>query len=120
MVPSRVLVSGAVRFDGGTPPFDGATLRVRLRDVTVADAPARTVAEQVISGVSVHQPGAAVPYELRSASRLEPGRAYTVEAHVDLNSTGQIKQGDFITMASHPVPPNLSPARVDVRVHRIG
>ncbi|MCC7372250.1 MAG: YbaY family lipoprotein [Chloroflexi bacterium] len=109
-----------MRFDSSAPPFDGATLRIKLRDVTMAGAAAQTVAEQVISGVSVHQPGAGVPYELRSASRLEPGRAYLVEVHVDLNSTGQIKQGDFITMASHPVPITPTPARVDVQVHQIG
>ena len=115
----QVLVTGAVRFDSDAPPFEDATVRVKLRDVTQTDAPARTVAEQVVKGVSLRRPGGAIPFELRSAARLRPGQAYLLEAHVDLTGSGEIEPGDFITMASHPVTPGPSPARVDVAVHRI-
>jgi uncharacterized lipoprotein YbaY len=39
---------------GGVPPLRGATLRVRLLDVTYADAPSQVVAEQA---VPVEHPG---------------------------------------------------------------
>jgi len=117
---SQVLVSGTVRLDPDAPEIDGATVRVKLRDVTLADAPAGTVAEEVVAPVSLRASGGAIPFELRGPARLVPGHAYLVEAHVDLTGSGEIEPGDFITMESHPVPAGPRPAHVDVRVHRIG
>lgn len=112
-------VAGTVELEAGAPPFEGATVRVKLRDVTMADKPAQTVAEQVIDGVSHRATTGRIPFELHATTGLAPDRKYLVEAHVDLNGSGEIEPGDFITMTSHPVAPGPEPTRVDVQVRRI-
>jgi putative lipoprotein len=116
---AQPLVTGTVELGPDAPQFTGATVRVKLRDVTMADAAARTIAEQVIDGVS-HPATGRIPFELRGPATLDRGHAYLVEAHVDMNGSGEIESGDLITTASHPVPGGSAPARVDVQVHRIG
>jgi uncharacterized lipoprotein YbaY len=97
-------IAGELRFREPPPDLRNATVRVRLQDVSRADASAETVAEQTIEGPSI-QPdgdGGTVQFALE-APELDVRRSYSLVAHVDLNGTGEIEPGDFLTMESVPV-----------------
>lgn len=96
-------VTGRVAFGSDARFFSGATVRVRLEDVSRADASARTLAEQVIRDVSYTPGGASdVPFVLH-VERLSERRAYSVRVHVDLDGDGDIKRGDYVSTESYPV-----------------
>ncbi|MGL4285894.1 MAG: YbaY family lipoprotein [Phreatobacter sp.] len=91
------------------PP--GAVVEVKLIDVSLADAPARTIAEtRVAAG-----PGSPIRYRLRfDRAEIQPRRSYALQARISL--------GDrllFITTTRHTVFAG-GPNRTDIRVERVG
>jgi uncharacterized lipoprotein YbaY len=118
---TQPLVRGQVRFEPGAPPVVNATVRLQLEDVSLADAPARVVAQQVIRDVSVRTPAATpIPFLLHGPVGLDPRPTYNLRVHVDLNGNGQIEVGDFITMRRVPVSLRSRPGVADVLVRRVG
>ena len=114
-----IVVDGVIRLPDGAPTFAGATVRVRLLDVTRADAPSRTVAEVTIPGVS-HPGGRGDIAFARPGAGVDPRAHYIVHVHVDVDGDGGVSSGDLITMASHPVLTFGHPNRVTVRVRPVG
>ena len=114
------IVQGQVQFERDAPTFVDATVRVQLEDVTLADAPARVVAEQVIPGVSyTNRSGASVSFALESVERLDERARYNLRVHVDIAGTGRVTPGDFITQESYPVHPGAQPVELTVVVRRV-
>jgi uncharacterized lipoprotein YbaY len=114
-----LLVRGEVRFEERAPSFSGATLYVRLEEVTTADAAARIVSEEVRRDVAL-DPGA----DERLTSSLtggapNPRASYSVRAHVDIDGDGQVSAGDFISTQSYPVLTSGHPDQVSVLVQRV-
>jgi uncharacterized lipoprotein YbaY len=113
------IVEGEIHF----PPdaaFVGATVHVRLQDVTLADGPARTVAEQTIPNVShPGSSGGTVAFSLR-AGRFDMRARYVVRVHVDVDRDGRVSRGDYISTESYPVLTLGHPNRVIVRVRSVG
>jgi putative lipoprotein len=119
-MPEQPIVQGQVQFEPDAPAFANATIRVRLEDVTLADAPARVVAEQVIPGVShVGRSGAAVPFSLESTEGLDERARYNLRVHVDIDGTGRVTPGDFVTQESYPVHPGAPLVELTVFVRRV-
>jgi uncharacterized lipoprotein YbaY len=116
---TEATVTGAVRLPAGTPPFIGATVRVSLLDVTRADAPARLVAEQTIPDAS-HPGGAGegFVFALRAPS-IDTRARYVVRAHIDVDGSGRVSPGDYVTATSYPVLTAGYPDRVVVDVRRV-
>jgi uncharacterized lipoprotein YbaY len=114
------VVQGEVQFPEDTPAFSDGTIRVSLLDVTRADAPARTVAEQRIANVC-HPggPGEGVSFVLR-VSGVNARARYEVRAHVDLDGDGRVSPGDYISTQSYPVLTSGHPDRLMVGVRRVG
>lgn len=74
----RLLVTGTLNYDNFvvTP---GCTIEVRLDDVSLADAPATTLAREFINP----QASAPIPFTLRYvASEIDPAHRYTVAARI--------------------------------------
>lgn len=113
-MPPRVLVQGRIRFETGSPDFSGALLRLRLEDVSRADAGARLLAEQVVD--ITHARGDSFPYTLVGDVTPEVGALCTVRAHIDLDRTGTVTRGDFISTQSYPIDVAKSPADIDILV----
>lgn len=112
---ARVRVIVTILPHGAERPPAGAAVHVEVRDTTYEDARAEAV------GRAAGRVGAdATVRELATIevilARL-PART-TVWAHVDADGDGQVSRGDFLTTASHPVPPG-DPAAVEVTVRRI-
>src|SRR4051794_39914678 len=98
MDPPRVLdeneplVTGQIIIAAGVPALRGATVHVRLEDVSYADAPATLVAEVTISVLDHPAAGGTnadsstiVPFAIRPTHRptIDPGADYTLRAWVD-------------------------------------
>lgn len=120
-IPLPLLVRGTVLLPADCATFSRGQARIRLLDVTMLDAPARVVAEQVISNVS---PGEPVEFELR-AEVPPTGGSYSVSAHVKPNPDptsdkyDDIEPGDYLTTQSYPVQPSADrTAEVVVEVCR--
>ena len=113
------VVEGEIHF----PPdavFVGATIHVRLLDATLADGPARTVAEQTIPNVShPRDSGGSVAFALR-AGGLDARARYVVRVHVDVDGDGRVSRGDYTSTESYPVLTWGHPNRVVVRVRPVG
>ena len=119
-VTRRLLVRGEIHFEPSAPSFHGATAYVRLEDVTLADAPARTVAEQILHDVS-HGEAASRPvqFALYGDAPLDERARYSLRVHVSPSGSPELRAGDYVTMESYPVSAVSLPANVDVVVYRI-
>jgi uncharacterized lipoprotein YbaY len=119
-LPGQLIARGEIRFEPASPPFAGATVHVRLEDVSLADAPARLVAEETVRGVSSDRPSAtAVPFALFGPAPLEPSSTYSIRVHVSLSGARDVRVGDFVTTRAYPIAPGHLPAEVDVLVHPV-
>jgi uncharacterized lipoprotein YbaY len=99
--------------DGPERPPAGASVHVELRDTSYADAPAVTLASASGEATEAGEPLASVALEVD-----EVPDGTTVWAHVDVDGDGRVSPGDYITMASWPVPPS-GEMRVAVSVRRV-
>src|SRR5437764_15034857 len=84
------IVLGTITFARGFPASSNGRLYVRLLDVTMADAPARVISEQILNLTG--DPGP-LSYELR-ASEIDERTSYVVSAHADLDGDGAVSRGD--------------------------
>lgn len=108
----RIIVD--VVADAADRPPCGARVRVEARDTTFEDAPAETVA--AADGIVRDDEGAALEtVELELA--VVPA-ASTIWVHVDVDGDGRVSIGDYVTMASFPVP-DVDGGRVTVAVRRV-
>ncbi|HEX6044354.1 MAG TPA: YbaY family lipoprotein [Pyrinomonadaceae bacterium] len=119
MANDKPFVRGRILFDKDVAPFTGATVYVRLENVSRADAAAEVAAEQVLRGVS-HRGGEeeALPFELRVES-VDERAQYSVRVHVDVDGDGELSPGDYVSPASHPVLTYGQPNHAEVRLERI-
>ncbi|MFI7411675.1 YbaY family lipoprotein [Streptomyces sp. NPDC049627] len=106
-------VSGRVLLTPDLGAFEQALLRVRVLDVTVADAPSRELAGTVQDVSYDGQDTVSVPFEL--AARWGPGQRVVVDAHLDRSGSGVVESGDALTVESLPVPEEPAPVTVRLR-----
>jgi uncharacterized lipoprotein YbaY len=106
-------VTGRVLLTPELGAFVKAVLRVRVLDVTLADAPARELAVTV-QDISYDGKGTlGVPFRL--SADWAPGRRVVVEAHLDRSGSGVVESGDALTTESLPVPAEPAPVTVRLR-----
>ncbi|MCY4530259.1 MAG: hypothetical protein OXD46_14665 [Chloroflexi bacterium] len=102
--PSRrgnKLIEGNITFKGVESQVSGATIYVRLEDISIQDDAAKSLVEQVIGDVSV-DPSALPTYKYLIEHReLEPKDTYRVRVHLDTDNSGDISEGDFAWTAQY-------------------
>jgi uncharacterized lipoprotein YbaY len=109
-----VVIAGRVVFPADDRPADAAALVVRLEDVSLADAPATTVAQQRIEHPATD--AGDVPFRIEvPEGALDPRRRYTLRAHVDVSGTGTVTAGDFVSTVATPVGPGPTVTGLEVR-----
>lgn len=114
-----IVIEGKIHLVDVTSSIPHATVYVRLLDVSLADAPSKVIAEEVIHNVSIEVESLrSLPFSVRT-SKLDKRAMYTLTAHVDASGKGAITPGDYITMESFPVAPTDSPAHMHVRVRQV-
>ncbi|HYJ28954.1 MAG TPA: YbaY family lipoprotein [Allosphingosinicella sp.] len=98
-------------------PAGAHLLRVRIEDVSRADAAAATAGEVEIALAGPLPPGATIPFEV-PVGTVDPKARYSVRVHLDCHGTGEIESGDLISTQSYPVLTLGAPATVEVRLQR--
>jgi uncharacterized lipoprotein YbaY len=106
---TALVVKGDIIFDNNVKSFSGATIYIRLNDVTMQDAPSKLILQQVIKDVnyddgnhgSSHQKK--FKFELFGNIVVDFRLRYAVSVHIDLDNDGKIGLGDLINMESYPV-----------------
>ena len=119
MTDGESLVRCEIVFDEAVQPFSGATVYVRLEDVSRMDTAARVVVEQVLREVS-YQPDRStqLAVDLRGPPP-DAGASYAVRVHVDVDDDGEVSPGDYISTQSYPVMTFGHPNQVAVRVRAV-
>lgn len=109
-----MILTGEIRF--AEPPRlpEEAVAYVRLLDTTRADAAARVVAEQALTGIA----GGPIEFAME-ASDIDPLRRYTVGVHISAHGGGRIRSGDYLNTQDYPVLTRAYPNRVCVTVNRV-
>jgi uncharacterized lipoprotein YbaY len=103
--PTTIVVRGHIFL---SPPatFGPATVHVRLEDVSLADAPSRILARQVIHVAGAPPPGSGIPYALTAeAQEVRAIRPFEVgvSAHVDVDGDSRFSQGDYLTQQRYTI-----------------
>lgn len=113
------MIEGDVTLDAVPAAISGATLTVRLEDVSRTDASSKVIAQVEFPSISV-EPGSnrSIPFQVE-VPRLDPNARYILSAHLDVNNSGAITAGDYITMESVPVDERTAAGRVGVRVRPV-
>lgn len=103
--------------EGEDRPPPGASVRVEVRDVTLQDTSAVTLAaceDEVTTDVPADDPVATVELDVGP----HRGGDRTVWVHIDATGSGRVSKGDYITMQSFPVPTS-GEGRLTVAVKRV-
>ncbi len=113
------LVKGKVTFEEKAPPFTGATMYVRLENVTLADAAAEVVADYVERNVAF-DPKIDKDLSFAIAGKApDPQASYAVRVHIDIDGDGEVSLGDFISTQSYPVLTFGYPREVSILVRQV-
>lgn len=116
---SKPVVKGEIKFAGKPELRTSAKTYVRLLDTSLADGPAKVVAEQVIEHIAGSLgKGEKVAFVLEPNS-IDERSTYTVSVLVDLDGDGKISKGDYISMQSYPVLTHGYPNQVTIEVKRV-
>lgn len=118
-MPEPYFVHGEIELPPDAPKFTPARILVELEDVSRADAPSRVVASRQLEAGSLSGSDV-IPFVLEvPTDALDESNDYSLRAHLDLNGSGRIERGDYITMQSYPVITRGSPNELRVKVRRV-
>jgi len=95
------------------------TVHVRLLDVSCVDAPSETVAAETLHGVSLDGREVKASSAFALVAEVATDRSYTLTAHVDVNGTGKVECGDYLTTESVPVKSTLADASFEIPVRLV-
>lgn len=116
MIETRTL-SGRVHLREGVDKT-GATLRVKLEDVSRIDASATLIAEVILPITQPLHAGTELPFTI-VVPDMNNHAHYNVRAHVDLTGSGDITKGDHISTAAYPVLTQGNPDIVTIEAIKI-
>lgn len=102
--PSRrgnKLIDGEISFKGLTNSIANGTIYVRLEDVSIEDEAVKTLAEQVISEVSVDSSNPPTLKYLIEHREVQGKDTYKLRIHVDADNSGDVTEGDYARTVSY-------------------
>lgn len=96
--------------------FSGATLYVRLENVSLLDGAATVVTQHVAQAVASDD----APFDFTlDAGDIDEKESYNVRAHISMDGSEDFTQGDYISMQSYGVLTRGKPDTVTVEVSKI-
>lgn len=113
------LVKGKITFEEVAPPFTGATMYVRLENITAADTASEVVADYVERGVTFDPKTSSVLSFAIACNPPDPRDSYAVRVHIDVDGDGEVSKGDFVSMQSYPVITFGHPTEVSILVREV-
>jgi Type III secretion system lipoprotein chaperone (YscW) len=111
-------LNGTIEFQDVTEPSSNATVHVRVQETVRVDAPAVTVAEAVIRNVDIAPGAKSTPFTVRGIPRKASAR-YTVRVHVDVDGSGVVSRGDYVSTQSYPFQTGSEPVVMKIAVRRV-
>jgi uncharacterized lipoprotein YbaY len=114
-----MLLTGRIVFPSGDRPEEASRVVARVEEVSRADAPAVTIAEQVQEHVVLpRDESGSLPFAIDlPATSIDPRLRYSVRVHVDVSGTASVTSDDFVSTASYPV--EFGPGELAVEVRRV-
>lgn len=106
--------TGSVSFPADAS-FSGATLYVRLNNVSMMDAPATTAGEVVFHNVSSDD---TINFSIKTDDYNEQAR-YAVSAHASMDGSDDISKGDYITKQTYSVFTDGPSGNVEITVESV-
>ncbi len=96
-------VRGRIALPSEIPVEKATAVVVQVQDVSRMDAPSEVLAEQRFEHVDLEE-GGELPFEVQlPADLVDQRRRYSMRVHVDVNGTGNVTKGDYVSTASYPV-----------------
>lgn len=96
-------VRGRIALPPEIPLERARAVRIQVEDTSRLDAPSIVVAEQCLEDIDLES-AAEVPYCVDVPDdAVEVGKRYSVRVHVDVNGTGDVTTGDYVSTAAYPV-----------------
>ena len=114
-------VNGKIRFSALKRPLQNAVVQIRLDDVTVTDARAKTLARAEAGPCSAKAgEDCRLPFAIEvNDADIDPRARYVIAAHADLDGDGEVSRGDYVTMQSYPVLTRGYPTNVDLELREV-
>lgn len=101
--PGSQFLQGQIELPHQITAFRPARVVIELEDISRADAPSQ-VAARLEFVTETLRSGDLIPFALEvPADALNQRSLYSVRVHIDVNGSGRIDPGDYITMQSYPV-----------------
>lgn len=114
----KYVVRGIIIFDEHLKPFSGATVHIRLEDVSLQDASSKLIAERIIRNVSHDNIDHQIEFVIYG-DIVDIQATYSIRVHCDVDNDGRISKGDFVTVQSYPVLTHGYPDNVLVTVKEV-
>lgn len=109
-------LTGNILFDGDIKVSDKTTINISIEDVTISGEKTPLLEKNLVFDPSSLPIFRYLPFELKEFE-LEQGRSYRLSAHVDVNSTGSIDPGDYLTKRDYPVVTGFE--ELDLQMERV-
>jgi uncharacterized lipoprotein YbaY len=113
------LVKGKIVFEEVTPPFNDATMYVRLECITAIDIASEVVADYVEREVAFDPKTSSDLSFAIAGNPPDPRASYAVRVHIDIDRDGEVSHGDFISTQSYPVITFGYPREVSILVRQV-
>lgn len=113
-------IHGEARLDAVPVAIEGATLLLRIEDCSRVDAPAKTIFEYSIGGIS-RAAGNADPVQFAlTLPRQAPagGAGWSLRAQLCRNPSGELQPGDYVSTRRYPLAAAGGPMRI--MLQRVG
>jgi uncharacterized lipoprotein YbaY len=107
-------IKGEIILPANAPTTKAKQVLVEVRDVSMADAPSKVVAEQRLENVNL-KPGGRIKFKA-TVPEVEANRTLALRVHISLDGSGQVKSGDLLTTTYDPVPTTGASATLEVPV----
>ena len=117
--PTLPTIRGTIEFVGATEPISGETLYIRLEDLSRPDLGKRRITERAIPGFSTE---ASDPGRFRYTINYQEPRPfgeYAVEVHLDVDGSGEVDRGDYVTTAKYSFTGHSPSKRMNVRMTEV-
>jgi uncharacterized lipoprotein YbaY len=99
-------------------PRPVVTLRVRVEDVSRADAPARRLGEASIDVDAAAVVRGEIAFSV-AAAEPDQGATCSLRAHLDVDADGGVSPGDYVSTERIPVLHASAPPETRVRLRRV-
>jgi uncharacterized lipoprotein YbaY len=101
--PESLILQGQIELPHQITAFRPARVVIELEDISRADAPSQIAARLHLETGTLRS-GDTIPFAIEiPAGALDEQSLYSVRVHIDVNGSGIVDPGDYITMQSYPV-----------------